>query len=184
MTSTSHGVPTVDKVLESFPIQQITPIVGEPNYETINELARNLKTNAASIVSERGGGILGHLALVVPPAAYLTMSNGAPFDIPANPGPLFIPPANRTVAQLEKLFRATARLEHLHKRRQGSQAATNRRDPTDLHPSATTSPHRIRQRYYIGATHAPLQDLRQNRSARFGRERQEIQATVGYQPAI
>jgi hypothetical protein len=91
---------SVDKILESFPHQTAEVIVGEPTFDTINGLARILRTNAASIPSERGGGALGHLGLMVSVGAYNMLAPGIPFDNPANPGPFHTPPLAGTAAQL------------------------------------------------------------------------------------
>jgi hypothetical protein len=49
--------PTVESLIEGFPNPTIQPIVGEPtSYETITAVARQLKTNAASVQTELGGG--------------------------------------------------------------------------------------------------------------------------------
>ena len=81
---------SVDKITDSFPQPTVTAIHGEPTYETLTELARSLKANAASIDTELGGGDLGHLALTVSTADYATFAPGTPFDEPDNPGPMYI----------------------------------------------------------------------------------------------
>lgn len=106
---------SVDKVLEAFPIQSIVKIHGEPNYESINNLARALKTNAASISTHLGGGNLGHLALCVTPEVYATLSP-TPFAPPQNPGPIYNPPAGTgaVIAAAERLFNERSRQFHLY----------------------------------------------------------------------
>ena len=109
---------SVDKILASFPHQNVDSIVGEPNYDTINGLARVLKTNAASCASERGGGNLGHLGLLVSTAAYTILSPTHPFDEPPNPGAYHTPPAGGTAAQItaaERQWTEESRVYLLHK---------------------------------------------------------------------
>ena len=65
---------TIDKVLDSFPLTSVPAIVGEPNYDSLNDVVKVLKTNAASVQTERGGGELGHLVLTVEPAKYVTIA--------------------------------------------------------------------------------------------------------------
>ena len=63
---------TVESLLESFPYPTFDPITGEPTYETITAVTRQLKANAASAHSELGGGSLGHLALIMTPPSTLS----------------------------------------------------------------------------------------------------------------
>lgn len=74
-----------------FETKDLTPIAGEPNAESILRLKNELKANARSVHSNLGGGIYGHLGLILTPQQYALISN-VPFDRPAHPGPLVIPP--------------------------------------------------------------------------------------------
>lgn len=74
-----------DKIVEGFPFPTISPIVGEPNYETIAAVHLKLNANAASVRSNLGNGQLGLLYLTVSPAVYATLSPIA-FVPPVNPG--------------------------------------------------------------------------------------------------
>ena len=78
MTST---VPSVEDFTNAFPIH-LSPIVGEPTYQTLKELKDQLKANAASIPTTLGGGHHGYLGLILSPAAYATISPTA-FTEPA-----------------------------------------------------------------------------------------------------
>jgi hypothetical protein len=78
---------SVDKILQSFPLQDVAPIVSEPIYDTINELHWLLKANASSVQTTLGIGALGHLALVLNEADYNAISPLDPFVAPPNPGP-------------------------------------------------------------------------------------------------
>jgi hypothetical protein len=86
---------TVDSIVAGFPFPTVTPIVGEPNYESIAALHLQLNANAASIQSHLGNGHLGLLYLTVSPAVYATLSN-VPFVAPLNPGPVPIIPEGST----------------------------------------------------------------------------------------
>lgn len=70
----------------TFPHETLTPIVGKPTNTTLQLLQRQLYTNARSVPSTRGGGLLGHLALIMSDADYLARA-GVAFDVPAHPGP-------------------------------------------------------------------------------------------------
>jgi hypothetical protein len=96
---------TVESLIKSFPYPTFAPIVGEPTYETITAVTRQLKANAASVHSELGGGALGHLALIMTPAVYATISV-IPFAAPGNPGPTpVIPAGNPTGAIISATIR-------------------------------------------------------------------------------
>ena len=69
-----------------FPKKELTKIIGRPSYQSMFLLQKELSTNARSVNSMRGGGISGHLALVLSAADYLTKT-GHPFVAPVHPGP-------------------------------------------------------------------------------------------------
>jgi hypothetical protein len=98
------SVPSIDSIIESFPHPTIPPITGLPTYDTIATFLRLLNANAASVHSELGGGLLGHLSLTVSPAVYTTLS-AVIFTVPINPGPVPIIPNNATTAQIQALLR-------------------------------------------------------------------------------
>ena len=70
----------------TFPHETLTPIVGKPTNTTLQLLQRQIYTNARSVPSTRGGGLLGHLAMVLSDDDYLARA-GVAFDIPVHPGP-------------------------------------------------------------------------------------------------
>lgn len=69
-----------------FPHPSLTPIDGKPTNSSIQILQRELFTNARSVVSNRGGGTNGHLALLLSPEAYIARA-GIAFVPPEHPGP-------------------------------------------------------------------------------------------------
>ena len=74
----------------NFPCETLTPIPGKPTNTTLQLLQRRqLYTNARSVPSARGGGLHGHLALLLSEADYIACV-GVAFAIPVHPGP---PPA-------------------------------------------------------------------------------------------
>ena len=76
---------STDKIVESFPYPTISPIIGQPGYDTIAEVHLQLNANAASVQSHLGDGALGLLYLTVTPAVYNTLSL-VEFIPPPNPG--------------------------------------------------------------------------------------------------
>ena len=93
---------SADKIIEGFPHPTVTPIVGQPAFDTLKALKLLLSTNAASVISHLGNGALGLLWLVVSDAVYNTLS-GTPFVPPTNPGPIPVIPANATGPQINAI---------------------------------------------------------------------------------
>ena len=63
--------------------------MGQPNFEKLRALKKALKANAASVQSDLGGGIYGHLGLVLDDATYFRLTNSH-YVTPVHPGPLLI----------------------------------------------------------------------------------------------
>jgi hypothetical protein len=91
----------------SFPLPHavLTPIPGKPTAATLRQLKKELYANARSIHSDRGGGINGHLGLVMPTAAYVIRA-GAVFNEPNHPGTQPVHAAAATAAQITAANRA------------------------------------------------------------------------------
>jgi hypothetical protein len=79
-------------------------IVGKPNNASIQSLQKQLYANAKAIDSTRGGGQNGHLALVMPAAAYL-LRTGVAFEAPVHPGDAPIHDNGATAAQITETNR-------------------------------------------------------------------------------
>jgi hypothetical protein len=106
----------------SFPLPHanLTPITGKPTAATIRQLKKELYANARSIHSDRGGGLNGHLGLVMPTAAYVIRA-GAAFNEPNHPGAqpvhaaaatnAIITAANRTYDQAIDEFKTYATIK-------------------------------------------------------------------------
>lgn len=94
-----------DSMIASLPIQRLTKSVGRPNYFTLKPLRQEIKENAASIASLRGGGLNGHLGLVVSAESYVRES-ATPYVSAVNPGvqPIY-PNANPTQFQIAEAVR-------------------------------------------------------------------------------
>jgi hypothetical protein len=71
-------------ITHDFPHKHISPIVGQPTYQTIHELHLKLKENAIKVHSNLGNGNLGYLGVTIEPAIYNTLS-AQPFVPPPNP---------------------------------------------------------------------------------------------------
>jgi hypothetical protein len=92
-------VTTIESLSTGFPYPTVLPIVGEPNYESIAELHKQLNANSSSIPSHLGDGQLGLLYLTVTDDVYNTLS-AVPFVPPVNPGPTPDHPDGATAAQI------------------------------------------------------------------------------------
>jgi hypothetical protein len=66
-------------------------IHGQPSLETLIQLKKELKANAASVPSNLSDGLNRHLGTVLNPPSYALVSD-VPFVPPVHPGPLVIPP--------------------------------------------------------------------------------------------
>jgi hypothetical protein len=78
----------------TYPHPVLSPIVRTPNNASIQILQKQLYANARAIHSTRGGGLNGHLTLVMPAPDYL-VPTGVAFDVPLHPGdsPVHVPAA-------------------------------------------------------------------------------------------
>ena len=85
----------MDYITTYFKFTSLTRSVGKPTYETIKAIKEELKANAASVHSDKGGGNHGYLGLVLSPTAYASITGTIPFIPPVHPGVLTIP-ANST----------------------------------------------------------------------------------------
>ncbi|KAI2511196.1 hypothetical protein MHU86_3161 [Fragilaria crotonensis] len=71
----------------NFPFESLTPISGKPTNTTLQLLQqRQFFTNARSVPSARGGGLHGHLAILLSDADYIARV-GVAFEVPIHPGP-------------------------------------------------------------------------------------------------
>ena len=107
------SAPAVINYRDAFPIPDLTRIIGIPTFETLHQLANELKQNASSVYSNLGGGAHGHLGLLLSPQMYALISN-VPYNRPAHPGRLIIPAnATRHAAALqERTWKEELRVFH------------------------------------------------------------------------
>ena len=88
---------TFKMYLDLFEYKELTPVIGEPDIDSLIVVFQQLKRNAQRIPTTLGGGLLGYLALVLPPTVYLTVPNAQVFVCPVHPGP-FLASGNRLTA--------------------------------------------------------------------------------------
>ena len=91
----------IPSVLDTyFQHKVLTKVVGQPTYESLQLLSTEIKANASSVPSTLGGGLYGHLGLILSDERYATLAHSVPWVTPQNPGP-FDPPNPATAAQIE-----------------------------------------------------------------------------------
>ena len=73
-----------------FDHKKLTKIHGEPTFQHLKDLKDQLRANAASVPSTLGGGLYGHLGLVLDHTEYSSVS-GTPYVHPPAPAALNIP---------------------------------------------------------------------------------------------
>jgi len=86
--SGTNSVPNYRETIFEYP--DLSPIHGEPIYESLRTLVNQLKANARSVHTTLGGGQHGHLGLVLSPQQYSLLSPH-PYLRPQRPPPLVIP---------------------------------------------------------------------------------------------
>ena len=72
----------------------LTKIHGEPTFDGLHAMFRELKANSAAVPCTLGGGANGYLGMMVDAAKYETVAPGTPFVPPVAPGRLIIVPTD------------------------------------------------------------------------------------------
>lgn len=88
--SSSSSIPNYRDTV--FEYADLSAIIGEPTYDTLKLMLNQLKANARAVRTSLGGGNHGHLGLLLSPQQYNIIAPGTPFQRPAHPGPLILPP--------------------------------------------------------------------------------------------
>lgn len=85
----------------SFPHATLTRIVGKPTFQGVQQIKKQLISNAVSVPSNRGNGVLGHAVIVLGQAAYDAIAGpGNNWIDPINPGNAPVIPNGATQAQI------------------------------------------------------------------------------------
>ena len=96
-----------------LPHPKLTPIEGAPTNRSIKLLKKQLYANARAVHSTRGGGMHGHMALLVNKPTYKELS-GSDFNLPPHPGDASTHTAGSSNAQIAETNRQyTATLTEL-----------------------------------------------------------------------
>jgi hypothetical protein len=84
------SIPVVNYRENLFVKPDLSPILGQPDFESLYQLNTDLRANAFSVHSNIGGGAYGHLGLVMTDAQYHIVTP-VPYQRPEHPGILTIP---------------------------------------------------------------------------------------------
>ena len=95
---------TAEQIREGFHYPTLDRQLGLPSYNTINSVHTLLKTNAASVSSQLGGGRHGLLGLVLNNAIFNKLT-GTDFIKPSNPGTVATIPTGSIGPQIDILVR-------------------------------------------------------------------------------
>ena len=57
-----------------FDYKKLTSVCGEPTFQALKDLKDEPRANASNVPSNLGGGLYGHLGLVLSPAEYTNVS--------------------------------------------------------------------------------------------------------------
>ena len=95
----------VDKLIGSMPYPILTKIEGVPSYEDIKILNDELTSNAVTVTTNLGGGLVGYARLTLTEAVYANICPH-PWVPPDNPGTQAAIPAGSTGPQITALNRA------------------------------------------------------------------------------
>jgi hypothetical protein len=96
-------------ITSAFPLTELTRIGTDtepPNYASLRIAQTQLNSCAASVDSNGGDGVHGHLALTITPAEYIALSvGGVPFVAPLNPPIQPVHQQGATAAQIAENIR-------------------------------------------------------------------------------
>jgi hypothetical protein len=99
MMLSSRTVPSVKDT--HFRHTVLTKVNGPPSYDTIKHLHDEVKANAASVPTTLGGGLYGHLGMILSATQFNALPNITPWVTPVHPGPFATPAGAPTGAQIE-----------------------------------------------------------------------------------
>ena len=73
-----------------FELSKLNPIRGKPTFKMLHNLQNKIKSNTKSVYSIIGGGVHGHIGLVLTDAQYALISPTT-FVYPTRPGTIIVP---------------------------------------------------------------------------------------------
>jgi hypothetical protein len=97
-----------------FPHNTLPKVTGEPTFEDLNIVHRYLNTNTMNVSSYEGGGLYGHLALIVTNDEYFALATEV-FTAPENPGAIPVHQDNATAARITEANQAHKEATHIYR---------------------------------------------------------------------
>jgi hypothetical protein len=95
---------TPDELIAGFPHSSLPKVTGEPTFEDLKVIWRQLNSNAVSVASYEGGGRHGHLGIIMAKEKYFALAVDV-FPVPNNPGPSAAVVAGMTAAVIPETTR-------------------------------------------------------------------------------
>ena len=77
-----------------FEYKVLPRVAGEPTFNVLHEILKQLKANASAVPCTLGGGANGYSGMLVSATKYATLAPGSPFVPPTMPGALTILPTD------------------------------------------------------------------------------------------
>ena len=90
----------VDNIVAKFPVKVFPQIIGERNYETINEIVQYIYVNASNLLNALVGDKHGHIGIIMNPTIYPMIAYTV-YAAPADPGT--VPNTPGTVMTTERM---------------------------------------------------------------------------------
>ena len=92
----------INKVVAKFVIKNLPTIIGDPGYESLNEIIQALYANVATLPTSFSGGKNGHFGLVTKDTLYAIFFLVTPWKGPDDPGARPTIATNATVSHRQK----------------------------------------------------------------------------------
>jgi hypothetical protein len=105
MTTYSASDIALQFPFSSDDVEPIATVDSKPTFTSLTNFQKALNANALSVPSTRGGGKLGHLALVISPRDYNSVSDNTIFEAPPVPAPAPFHEERATAAQITETNR-------------------------------------------------------------------------------
>jgi hypothetical protein len=105
LLTTNMTASTPDELVTGFPHNSLPKVTDEPTFEDLKIIRRYLNTNAMIVSPYEGGGLHGHLGLIMTNDEYFALATDV-FTAPENSGATPLYPANATAAHISEANRA------------------------------------------------------------------------------
>jgi hypothetical protein len=107
---------TPDELIAGFPHSSLPKVTGEPTFEDLKVIRRLLITNVMSVSSYVGGGLHGHLGIIMTNEEYFSIAADV-FPVPKNPGAsaeVVVGMTAAVIAELTRLHKEATQVYHTY----------------------------------------------------------------------